>query len=180
MDAERVMVLGLGNMLYGDEGLGVHAAELLYRRWDFPPHVDVVDGGTQGHSLLNYVERAERLLILDAVDFDLEPGSVVVKESEEIPRYLTGRKISPHQNSFSEVLALAELRGTLPREVVLVGMQPQRLGLGQPLTSLTRQRLEGVLARALEVLRRWGINPSPANAGKALCHPGLRMSEEET
>ena len=63
---EAVIIIGLGNILYGDEGYGVRLAQNLYARWDFPDHVEVVDGGTQGQTLLTYVERADRLLVLDA------------------------------------------------------------------------------------------------------------------
>ena len=73
---EQIIILGLGNILYGDEGFGVLLAQRLYAHWDFPENVEVVDGGTQGQTLLTFVERADRLLVLDAVDFGLEPGEI--------------------------------------------------------------------------------------------------------
>ena len=85
---ERIIVLGLGNILYGDEGFGVRVAERLYSRYAFPDNVEIVDAGTQGHPLLAFVERATRLLLLDAVDFGLQPGTIVEKDSTGIPAYL--------------------------------------------------------------------------------------------
>ena len=107
---EQIVILGLGNILYGDEGFGVLLAQRLYAHWDFPENVEVVDGGTQGQTLLTFVERADKLLVLDAVDFGLEPGELVLRDN--VPAYLTAQKIGPHQNSFSEVMGLAALRGT--------------------------------------------------------------------
>ena len=117
---ERIVVLGLGNILYGDEGFGVRVAERLYSRYAFPDNVEIVDAGTQGHPLLAFVERATRLLLLDAVDFGLQPGTTVEKDSTDIPAYLSAHKMSLHQNSFSEVLALAELKDCLPEEIRLI------------------------------------------------------------
>lgn len=170
---ESIVVLGLGNVLYGDEGLGVHAVQRLHSQWDFPAHVNLVDGGTQGHSLLTYVEDARRLLVLDAVDFGLSPGEVVVKSGEDIPRYLTGHKVSPHQNSFSEVLALAQLRDALPDEMVLIGMQPVRMKLGEALTPQVESRLELLANLALEQLCRWDVQATPTQEARSLYHPGL-------
>ena len=103
---ERIIVLGLGNILYGDEGFGVRVAERLYSRYAFPDNVEIVDAGTQGHPLLAFVERATRLLLLDAVDFGLQPGTIVEKDSTGIPAYLSAHKMSLHQNSFSEAEGL--------------------------------------------------------------------------
>ncbi|WP_302294207.1 hydrogenase maturation protease, partial [Bilophila wadsworthia] len=94
---ERIVVLGLGNILYGDEGFGVRVAERLYSRYAFPDNVEIVDAGTQGHPLLAFVERATRLLLLDAVDFGLQPGTTVEKDSTGIPAYLSAHKMSLHQ-----------------------------------------------------------------------------------
>lgn len=131
---ERIIVLGLGNILYGDEGFGVRVAERLYSRYAFPDNVEIVDAGTQGHPLLAFVERATRLLLLDAVDFGLQPGTIVEKDSTGIPAYLSAHKMSLHQNSFSEVLALAELKDCLPEEIRLIGAQPLDMTYGNTLS----------------------------------------------
>ncbi len=171
---KQTIVLGLGNILYADEGIGVRVAEFLYRYYDFPAHVDIVDGGTQGMALLEYVEKAQRLLLLDAVDFALPQGTVVCKDSEEVPRYLTAQKYSVHQGSFSEVLALATLRGAAPKELRLVGMQPLCLTLGAPMSQVARDKgLPRMVELAIQCLRDWGIEVSKAQTQRDLHHPSI-------
>lgn len=109
MSEQRVVVMGLGNLLWADEGFGVRVAERLYAHYHWPESVEIVDGGTQGLNLLGYVESASHLLILDAIDYGLEPGTLRTYAGERIPAYLSAKKMSLHQNSFSEVLALAQL-----------------------------------------------------------------------
>ena len=154
---EKTVILGLGNLLYGDEGFGVRLAQHLYAHWDFPPGVSVVDGGTQGQTLLTFVEEADSLLVLDAVDFGLEEGELTLRE--EVPAYITAQKVGPHQNSFSEVLGLAALRGALPRRCALLGVQPAVLTWGAHCSPAVEQALPKATDQALALLRRWGIEP---------------------
>lgn len=162
--AEQIIVLGLGNILYGDEGFGVRAAERLYTRHHFPETVEIVDAGTLGHALLPFVERADRLLILDAVDFALTPGTLVVRDDKGIPAWLGGvGKLSPHQNSFAEVLALADLKNCLPRQIRLIGLQPVALDYGASLSETALARLGEVERLALCQLTLWSAPPLTGN-----------------
>lgn len=162
-DTGRIVVLGLGNILYGDEGFGVRAAERLHSRHVFPDAVDIVDAGTLGHALLPFVERADKLLLLDAVDLDLVPGSLAVRD--DIPAWLGGSgKVSPHQSSFSEVLALAELQDCLPRQIRLIGLQPVTLEYGASLSQTALALLGEVERLALCQLTLWGAPPLTGNA----------------
>ena len=170
---EHIVILGLGNILYGDEGFGVRAAERLYADWEFPDHVEVVDGGTQGHTLLTFVEEADRLLILDAVDFGQAPGTLTQREDEDIPAWLCGRKISPHQNSFSEVLALAQLRGRLPAHMVLIGVHPAAMELGGALSPLADGQVNAAVELTLRQLRLGGVDAQPAAVPRRLHHSSL-------
>lgn len=162
-----VTVLGLGNILCGDEGLGVRLAERLYADYDFTPHINLVDGGTQGLPLLQYVESASKLLLLDAVDFGLAPGELLVHHGE-MPAYITAKKLSAHQSSFAEVLAMAQFRGNYPEQVVLVGMQPVSLAYGEGLSPTAREALPKLLAHSVEVLRQFGVTTSPASEQRRL------------
>lgn len=146
----------------GDDGAGLVALDRL-RDWDFEPHVERVDGGTWGMNLLQFVEQAERLVILDAIDAGLEPGSAIALEGDEIPRFFS-TKLSPHQIELREVLALAELRGTLPEEVVAIGLQPGRVEMSERLSPEVEARLDDMVERCVERLRRWGhrADPQPA------------------
>ena len=129
----KTVVLGLGNVLYGDEGLGVRLAERLEQRHAFRPELEIVDGGTRGFALLPYIEQAENLLVLDAVDLALSPGASIVLENEAVPRWLATRKLSLHQTSFAELLALAAFRGALPHRLIVLGVQPVNTSYGTPL-----------------------------------------------
>lgn len=97
MSEQRVVVMGLGNLLWADEGFGVRVAERLYAHYHWPEDVEIVDGGTQGLNLLGYVESASHLLILDAIDYGLEPGTLRTYAGERIPAYLSAKKMSLHQ-----------------------------------------------------------------------------------
>jgi hydrogenase maturation protease len=153
----NVLVLGLGNLLNSDEGLGVHAVRALGRRRliDFPG-VEFVDGGTLGLNLLPLVEAADSLILVDCVDAGLEPGTVIELGGEQIPRY-SGVKLSQHQTTFQEVLGLAEIRGALPDRLHLIGVQPADLTMGIELSPIVRARLPEVLLRVESRLREWNL-----------------------
>jgi hydrogenase maturation protease len=160
-----ILVLGIGNVLWADEGFGVRCVEALQDGWDFVPHVRLVDGGTQGLYLLPLVQQARRLLILDAVDYGLAPGTLKQVENEDVPRFLGARKMSLHQTGFQEVLLLAQMTDSYPDEVLLLGCQPEELeDYGGSLRPPVRRALQQALPLALERLARWGASPRPRHA----------------
>lgn len=145
-----ILVLGLGNELFTDEGIGVVAARQLAAA--SPDHVEVVDGGTLGLSLLPTIEGREAVLVLDAItDPDLTPGSVVSYRGEDLRR--EARLLySAHQLGVAEVLAAADLAGVSPSEVAAVGMVPHSMATGYGITEIARAALEGMVATARGVL----------------------------
>jgi hydrogenase maturation protease len=149
------VVIGLGNPLMGDDGLGLAALERLREAWDIPAGVELVDGGTWGMNLLPIIEDAERVLLIDAIEIGAAPGTEVVIPRDCLPRYLT-TKISPHQVDLSDVLALAELRGTLPEHTTAVGLQPERVEMSTELSEAVRVRLDSLVGTVVELLARWG------------------------
>jgi len=156
----RIVVLGIGNVLWADEGFGVRCVEALQQRWEFAPQVELVDGGTQGLYLIDVVARADHLLIFDAIDYGLPPGRIELIEDEAVPRYLGARKMSLHQTGFQDVLCLAQLAGHYPERVLLVGCQPEELDdYGGSLRPSVRTALEDALALAVARLRDWGGAP---------------------
>ncbi|MDR0457501.1 MAG: HyaD/HybD family hydrogenase maturation endopeptidase [Burkholderiaceae bacterium] len=160
MSQESIVVLGIGNVLWADEGFGVRAVEALHARWQMPAQVTLADGGTQGLALLPLVESARRLIVLDAIDFGLPPGALRQVEGEQVPACMQARKMSLHQTGFSDVLACAQLRGRYPREIVLIGVQPVELDdFGGSLRPVVKARLDEALECACQVLRRWGVEP---------------------
>ncbi|MEJ2297866.1 MAG: HyaD/HybD family hydrogenase maturation endopeptidase [Woeseiaceae bacterium] len=161
------LVLGIGNILWADEGFGVRAVEALNARYSFPPDVRVMDGGTQGIFLLPWIRNARRLLILDAVDFGMPPATLKLVRGDDVPRYMGAKKVSMHQAGFQEVLSSAELSGDLPADIALVGMQPELLDdYGGSLRDSVRARLDEAVALACEVLREWGV-PVAARTSQA-------------
>jgi hydrogenase maturation protease len=159
------LVLGIGNLLWADEGFGIRALESLHRDWRFGPRTRLLDGGTQGLYLLPFVEGCRRLLIFDAVDYGLPPGTLKVVQDQAVPAFMGARKMSLHQTGFQEVLAVAQLKGWLPDGLVLIGVQPQCLDdYGGSLSDVVRSKLPEALAVALGFLRVWGIGPVPRSA----------------
>jgi hydrogenase maturation protease len=158
----EIVVLGIGNVLWADEGFGVRFVEALQARYRFAPHVTLIDGGTQGLYLVPYVNRARRLMILDAVDYGLEPGTLKLVENDEVPRFLGAKKMSLHQTGFQEVLALAQFTGSYPADVLLIGCQPEELeDFGGSLRATTKAALERAIPLAIERLAAWGAEPRP-------------------
>jgi hydrogenase maturation protease len=139
----------------GDDGLGLAALARLRDEWDLPPEVELVDGGTWGITLLPVIEDAGRLLLLDALDTGAEPGTCAVIERSRIPKYLT-TKVSPHQVDLRDVLALAELRGTLPDQTVAMGLQPARVELTTGLSDVVRSGVDGLVGSVVRLLESWG------------------------
>jgi hydrogenase maturation protease len=153
---ERIIVLGLGNLLRRDEGLGVRAAQRLHERYDLPDSVQVVDGGTLGLDLLCYLEDADQVLILDAALTDGPPGTILRLADEDVPA-LFGIRASPHEIGLADLLAVTKLRGTTPRRVIVLGMQPEALELGWDLSDTVAAHLETLVEAAADELRRMGV-----------------------
>lgn len=148
------LVIGLGNPLMGDDGIGLVVLEQLAAQ-TFAPPVEFVDGGTWGLALLPDVERAGALLLLDAVHSTGDPGTVYVLDSKDIPRFLAA-KVSPHQVDVRELLALAELRGALPPELRVVGVQPAAVDYGDGLSPVVSASVDRIVSAACAVLAGWG------------------------
>lgn len=167
-------MLGIGNLLWADEGFGVRCAETLTAGWRLPDPVRVMDGGTQGLYLLPYVQAARRLILFDAVDYGLEPGTLKLVEDDQVPRFMGVKKMSLHQTGFQEVIAAAELTAQCPERMLLIGVQPDQLDdYGGSLTPQVRARIPQAVQLAVERLRAWGyaaqVWPEPApSAGSAL------------
>lgn len=153
------LILGIGNVLWADEGFGVRCVESLNERYLFAPDVHVMDGGTQGIFLLPWVRSARRLLIFDAIDFGLPPATLKLIVGDAVPSYMAAKKVSMHQAGFQEVLSSAELSGDYPGQVALVGVQPVILNdYGGSLTVEVKAQIEPALERACSVLNGWGVD----------------------
>jgi hydrogenase maturation protease len=152
----RKIVLGLGNTLNRDEGLGVHALKALEEKIGNVDTLEFVDGGVLGLNLLPWVEEASHLLILDAINARQAPGTVVEMTGEQIPMY-KGIKMSDHQITFQEVLGLAKFREKLPPKLHLIGAQPVDMSIGLELSQQITVVIPELVRLAEQRLSEWGL-----------------------
>jgi hydrogenase maturation protease len=165
VDRCEALVLGIGNVLWADEGFGVRAVEALHARYALPAGVNILDGGTQGLYLFGAVAAARRVLVFDAIDFGLAPGTLRVLRDGEVPAWSRG-KVSPHQTGFNDILALAQLRGEAPEAITLIGVQPEELSdLGGSLRASVKARIPEAVALASSELAAWGFAPQARERG---------------
>ncbi len=163
-DNDKVLVLGVGNPLMGDDGFGLVVLDALRDRWEMGNRVQLVDGGTWGMNLLPLIEDADALLILDAVNVGAQPGKPVTLVGDQIPRYF-GIKLSPHQIDLKEVLGLCALRGTLPRRAAVIGVQANEMEMRIGLSPEARAAVGATADRAARQLTAWGY---PCRRAEAL------------
>jgi hydrogenase maturation protease len=163
--AEPVVVLGLGNVLCADDGVGVAAVHALMAGWT-APGVDFVDGGTLGLALLDYLDGAAALLILDAVAADAPPGTLVRLEGDDVEAAARAR-LSVHQVGVADLLEAARFLGRQPARVVLLGLVPSSLGLGLARSPAVAARLPDLVAAARAELARLGHPLEPRDAEEA-------------
>ena len=149
--SERVVVLGVGNVLMSDEGAGVRCVEWLEAHAALPPGVIAIDGGTSTNELLEALEGLDLLIIVDAVVSDGPPGSLVRLEGDRIPQAFSN-KLSPHQHGINDLLAALQLIGRAPRRVVLFGVTPRRIELGLELSAEVAAALPVLAARVVAEL----------------------------
>ena len=155
-----VLVLGLGNPIMGDDGVGIVALEQFREQFEVFEGVELMDGGTWGMNLLPYIESAGRLLLVDAIRAGLEPGADVFLDGPDLPRVL-GQKLSAHQVDIVDVLTLAQLRGTLPLMTVALGVEPLVIEMRADMTPAVERGVSRLPERMAGQLREWGVRVSP-------------------
>ncbi|WP_425071426.1 HyaD/HybD family hydrogenase maturation endopeptidase [Sagittula sp. S175] len=166
---KKTLVMGIGNVLWADEGFGVRCVEAMTDQWSFPEHVTLLDGGTQGLYLLPFLEEADALIVFDAVDYGLEPGTMKIVEGDEVPAFMGAKKMSLHQTGFQDVIATAQLMGYCPETLVLIGCQPEELeDYGGGLRDVVAAQIQPAIEIALDRLRGWGITPVPGKGNDSL------------
>ncbi|MBK1717279.1 HyaD/HybD family hydrogenase maturation endopeptidase [Thiocystis violacea] len=177
-------MLGIGNVLWADEGFGVRVVERIARDYRFGSNPRLLDGGTQGIYLVDQVRWADVLVVFDAIDYGLPPGTLKRIEGEAVPQFLGARKMSLHQTGFQEVLALAALLGDPPGHQVLIGVQPVELeDFGGSLTTPVKAMIEPAIEAARTYLDRFGVQWLPNDDNQAahrdMPHPALDLAVYE-
>ncbi|HMM39347.1 MAG TPA: HyaD/HybD family hydrogenase maturation endopeptidase [Desulfovibrio sp.] len=158
----RILVLGVGNILRSDEGVGVRAVEKLAREYVFSENVTLLDGGTQGMLLMGPIMEADVLVVADAVLGGGEPGSIYRLTGADLPLRIDPGK-SPHQADLLDTLTYCDVLGALP-ELVVLGVEPQDMdGVGLELTPVVARRLPDLVRLLLREIERLGGVWSPAD-----------------
>ncbi len=152
----RISLIGLGNLLLRDEGVGVHAVEALRKNFDFSEDLRLLDGGTLGLDLLPWIEGMERVLFVDAIDLKKDPGTIAVLEDDEIPSRLKPA-LSFHQIGLSDLLFAVKFMGMNPSKIVLIGIQPEKIETGLTLSETLNENFGQLLHMILEKLKEWGV-----------------------
>lgn len=156
----RTLLIGVGNLLLSDEGVGVKVIERLAATYQIPQEVQILDGGTLGLDLLYYLEGIENLLLVDAVQAGKDPGNLIHLEGEAVPAFLS-IKISPHQIGIPDMLAAARLTGVFPSQIALWGVQPGKLDVGLQLSEPVSASFDTLLLNVVAQLRSWGHDLVP-------------------
>lgn len=158
-----ILILGIGNVLLTDEGIGVRALKELERKFTFPANVELLDGGTAGIELLRHIRNRDYLIIIDAMKCDQEPGTVVRVEGDDVPAAFRTR-ISPHQLGLSDLLAAAMLTDELPKNLVLFGVEPESIDIGLDLTETVEANVDKLVGAVADELRSIGCTLVPIEA----------------
>jgi hydrogenase maturation protease len=147
--AGKTLIIGVGNLLLKDEGVGIHVAQELQRK-DLPAGVEVYDGGVAGIGLLDFFRDASKLLLIDAAEMNLKPGTVVRFTPENVKDLGGGGKFSTHDVGLLEVLELAKALGHCPEDVVIIGIQPKEISWGTDLSLEVRASIPQVMEMVLK------------------------------
>lgn len=153
-----VLVLGVGNLLLKDEGIGVRVVEALEQRYRFPEGVELLDGGTAGMELMSAMADRDHLILVDAVRTGAAPATVVRLAGDEVPAFFR-TKVSPHQVGISDVLAALTITGEKPANVVVIGVVPKDLGTGLEMSPEIEGRVEELMDRVVDELIALGLAP---------------------
>lgn len=154
-EPRHILILGIGNILLADEGVGVRVIERLEERYRFSDDVTLVDGGVLGLNLLGTLADADHVVVVDAVKGHDHPGTLYRLEENEIPKHFTA-KASLHQVAFPEILAACRALGKVP-DIVVVGVEPEDIETPSlDLTPTIQARLDEITAMVLAELDRLG------------------------
>ncbi len=150
---QKIVILGVGNLLLSDEGIGVHVANELIKM-NLPPEVTVVEGGTDGFGLLNIITEVNRLIVIDAVKGGGAPGSIYRFDINEVQSCPSGFKTSVHQIGILEVIDLSGLIGKTPRTTV-IGVEPKSLEMGMELSHEIKAKIPKIIELIFEELKKY-------------------------
>jgi hydrogenase maturation protease len=144
----KTVVLGIGNLIMQDEGVGVRVVEALERDHTMPDGVTLIDGGTSAMEMLDELSDLDHLIVVDAINAGKPPGTLLRIEGEDVPVFFRTR-LSPHQIGLPDVMASLEFLGAQPKRMVILGVQPQTMELGMELTPVVAARVPELVEQVL-------------------------------
>lgn len=158
---EKIGVMGVGNLLLSDEGVGVHLVRYLEQHYSMPAEVELYDGGTAGLYLSTFVETCRVLIVVDALAIAAQPGTIRIFYDDEVKAGLLQTHLSPHQVGFLETIELCRLQDREPEQMVVIGICPADINAGVELSTEIRETLPLLAAEVIKQLSRFGVTVVP-------------------
>lgn len=159
MTNTKTLILGIGNTLLSDEGVGIHLLQALQARYPEIHNVEYLDGGTLSFSLASWIETADRLIVLDAAEFHQAPGTIRSLRNEEMDRFLGLPRRSVHEVSLLDLLDIARLTECLPQPRILIGIQPEIVDWGEYPSKAVAAAIPNALKQIEQQLVEWNHLP---------------------
>jgi hydrogenase maturation protease len=157
LSIQKVLILGIGNTLLSDEGIGVHLVQRMQERVGELEGVQFMDGGTLSFTLAEPIAWADGLIVVDAARMGEAPGSLKVFQDEEMDAYLTGNRSSIHEVSLTDLMDIARLSETLPLSRYLIGIEPEELDWGEKPSEKVEPAIEVGIEKITSILKVWGV-----------------------
>ncbi len=164
MSSNNTLILGIGNTLLSDEGVGIHMLAYMGRHYPDLSDVEYLDGGTLSFTLAAWIEEADNLIVIDAAELKSAAGTVVVFSGQEMDQFAGMTKRSVHEVSLGDLLAIAHLTDALPANRALVAIQPEEIDWGQCLSNRVKQALPAAGRCVNDLLRDWSAANTEAVA----------------
>lgn len=155
---KTIGILGIGNLLLGDEGFGVHCVQHIEQHYEIPENICVFDGGTAGILLAPFIEECDKLFVLDVIDLEDDPGSVHLFTDADVRAGNVQTRMSPHQIGMLEILDICKMRGKVPENVQYITVVPQTLETGMDLSPLIAERVTDVVDILLQSLAKLSVS----------------------
>lgn len=157
---KKIGVLGIGNLIVGDEGFGVHAVRYLEENYLFPDNVVIHDGGTAGIYMSPFLEECDPVIVIDVVDIDAEPGSMHYYSNDDVKAGRISTRMSPHQLGLLEVLEICKLRDAAPESLEFYCVVPKVLETTDKLSDVVAPRVKEICDIVLKRLEKMGVQVS--------------------
>ena len=157
MENKKIGILGIGNLIVGDEGFGVHTVHYLEEHYEFPDNVLIKDGGTAGIYMSPFLEECDPVLVIDVVDINAEPGSMPYYSNDDVKAGKISSRMSPHQLGLLEVLEICKLRDAAPETIEFYCVVPHKLDTSTELSEVVAPRVKEISDIVLKRLAELGV-----------------------